>query len=313
MKKNVIFSGVAILAALSLAACGGGKKAEEAQTAAAGTEQGSGKATEQAGEKAESKTAETDEKSSFRTVDEIKESGVIRIGVFTDKAPFGYVDEKGVNQGYDVYYAHRIADDLGVKVEFTSLDPASRVEYVSTGKVDITLANFTVTKERAEKVDFALPYMKVALGIVSPDNAVIKSVDELKGKTLIIAKGTTAETYFEANHPEVKLQKYDAYADAYNALLDGRGDAFSTDNTEVIAWAKSNPGFTVGVETLGDYDTIAAAVAKGNESLLNFLNEEIESLGKEQFFHKDYQETLEPVFGSDTDPDSIVVEGGKLS
>ena len=111
----------------------------------------------------------------------------------------------------------------------------------------------------------------------------------------------------------MKLQKYDAYADAYNALLDGRGDAFSTDNTEVIAWAKSNPGFTVGVETLGDYDTIAAAVAKGNESLLNFLNEEIETLGKEQFFHKDYQETLEPVFGSDTDPDSIVVEGGKLS
>jgi len=49
MKKNVIFSGVAILAALSLAACGGGKKAEEAQTTAAGTEQGSGKATEQAG------------------------------------------------------------------------------------------------------------------------------------------------------------------------------------------------------------------------------------------------------------------------
>jgi len=225
----------------------------------------------------------------------------------------GAGQQKGVNQGYDVYYAHRIADDLGVKVEFTSLDPASRVEYVSTGKVDITLANFTVTKERAEKVDFALPYMKVALGIVSPDNAVIKSVDELKGKTLIIAKGTTAETYFEANHPEVKLQKYDAYADAYNALLDGRGDAFSTDNTEVIAWAKSNPGFTVGVETLGDYDTIAAAVAKGNESLLNFLNEEIETLGKEQFFHKDYQETLEPVFGSDTDPDSIVVEGGKLS
>ena len=295
MKKNVIFSGVAILAALSLAACGGGKKAEEGQTTAA-AEQGSQKATEQAGEKAEAKTAETDGKSSFRTVDEIKKSGVIRIGVFTDKAPFGYVDEKGVNQGYDVYYAHRIADDLGVKVEFTSLDPASRVEYVSTGKVD-----------------FALPYMKVALGVVSPDNAVIKSVDELKGKTLIIAKGTTAETYFEANHPEVKLQKYDAYADAYNALLDGRGDAFSTDNTEVIAWAKSNPGFTVGIETLGDYDTIAAAVAKGNESLLNFLNEEIETLGKEQFFHKDYQETLEPVFGSDTDPDSIVVEGGKLS
>ena len=140
-------------------------------------------------------------------MDEIKKSGVIRIGVFTDKAPFGYVDANGVNQGYDVVYAQRIAQDLGVKVEFTSLDPAARAEYVNTGKVDITLANFTVTKERAEQVDFAKPYMKVALGVVSPEKAVIHSVDELKGKTLIIAKGTTAETYFEKNYPEVKRSR----------------------------------------------------------------------------------------------------------
>ena len=209
-----------------------------------------------------------------------------------------------------MYYAHRIADDLGVNVEFTSLDPASRVEYVATGKVDIVLANFTVTPERQEQVDFALPYMKVALGVVSPDSAVISSIDELKDKTLIVAKGTTAETYFEKNYPEVKLQKYDAYADAYNALLDGRGDAFSTDNTEVIAWAKANPGFTVGIETLGDYDTIAAAVAKGNSTVLDFLNDEIKTLGEENFFHKDYDETLKAVFGEDTNPDSMVVEGG---
>lgn len=278
----------------------------------AGTLSGCASQSEKTGSSAQSAAGGKKEGSaSFRTVEEIRNSGVIRIGVFTDKAPFGYIDSKGENQGYDVFYARRIAEDLGVKAEFTSLDPASRVEYVSTGKIDITLANFTVTKERAEQVDFALPYMKVALGVVSPEDKEIKSVDELKGKTLIIAKGTTAETYFEKNHPEVKLQKYDAYADAYNALLDGRGDAFSTDNTEVIAWAKTNPGYVVGIETLGDYDTIAAAVAKGNTELLDFLNEEIRTLGKENFFHKDYEETLKPVFGDDTDPDSIVVEGGE--
>ncbi|MEI2658977.1 MAG: transporter substrate-binding domain-containing protein [Bifidobacterium adolescentis] len=58
----------------------------------------------------------------------------------------------------------------------------------------ITLANFTVTDERKEKVDFAKPYMKVALGVVSPESAEITDVSQLKGKTLIIAKGTTAET-----------------------------------------------------------------------------------------------------------------------
>lgn len=320
MKKSLTVI-AAVLVSLGLAACGsqGAKDASQASTAAASSDaaatEGASKAEGMSASAQESKAADAKDSgaaSSFRTVDEIKSSGTIKIGVFSDKAPFGYVDDKGEYQGYDVYYAHRIADDLGVNVEFTSLDPASRVEYVATGKVDITLANFTVTPERAEQVDFALPYMKVALGVVSPDNAVIKSVDDLKGKTLIIAKGTTAETYFEKNYPDIKLQKYDAYADAYNALLDGRGDAFSTDNTEVIAWAKSNPGFTVGIETLGDYDTIAAAVAKGNTTLLDFLNDEIKTLGEEKFFHKDYEETLKPVFGDNTDPDSMVVEGGVI-
>ena len=247
-----------------------------------------------------------------RTVQEIKDSGVIRIGVFTDKAPFGYIDENGKNQGYDVYFTDRLAKDLGVKVEYISLDPASRVEYAETGKADIVAANFTVTPERAEKVDFSLPYMKVSLGVVSPDGAVIKSVEELKDKTLIVSKGTTAEYYFSKNHPEIKLQKYDSYADAYNALLDGRGDAFSTDNTEVLAWAKSNPGFTVGIESLGDVDTIAVAVQKGNTDLLNWINNEIKELGKENFFHEAYKATLEPIYGDSADPDSIVVEGGEV-
>ena len=247
-----------------------------------------------------------------RTVQEIKDSGVIRIGVFTDKAPFGYIDENGKNQGYDVYFTDRLAKDLGVQVEYISLDPASRVEYAETGKADIVAANFTVTPERAEKVDFSLPYMKVSLGVVSPDGAVIKSIEELKDKTLIVSKGTTAEYYFSKNHPEVKLQKYDSYADAYNALLDGRGDAFSTDNTEVLAWAKSNPGFTVGIESLGDVDTIAVAVQKGNTDLLNWINNEIKELGKENFFHEAYKATLEPIYGDSADPDSIVVEGGEV-
>ena len=93
----------------------------------------------------------------FRTLDDIKASGVINIGVFSDKNPFGYVDEYGEYQGYDVYFARRIAEDLGVEVNFVSTEAANRVEYLETGKVDIILANFTVTPERAEKVDFALP------------------------------------------------------------------------------------------------------------------------------------------------------------
>ena len=251
-----------------------------------------------------------DSQSKARTVEEIKQSGKIVIGVFSDKKPFGYVDSNGDYQGYDVYFGNRIAKDLGVEVEYVPVEAASRVEYLVSNKVDIILANFTVTEERKEKVDFTLPYMKVALGVVSSDKALITDVEDLKGKTLIVCKGTTAETFFTENYPEVNLLKFDQYTEAYNALLDGRGDALSTDNTEVLAWAIENEGFSVGIESLGNIDTIAAAVQKGNQDLLDWLSNEIVELGKENFFHADYEETLAPVYGEAADADNIVVESG---
>ena len=92
----------------------------------------------------------------------------------------------------------------------------------------------------------------------------------------------------------------------------GAKEVVITHNTEVLAWAKINKGFKVGITKLGDEDTIAPAVQKGNKELLNWINDEIVKLGKENFFHKDYEETLKPVYGSDVNPDDIVVEGGKL-
>jgi len=252
-------------------------------------------------------------KPKFRTVEQIRKSKTIKIAVFSDKKPFGYVDEYGEYQGYDVYFAKRIAEDLCVKVKFVPVEAAARVEVLETGKVDLVLANFTVTPERAEKVDFALPYMKCALGVVSNESKdFITDVEQLKGKTLIISKGTTAETYFTEKYPEVNLLKFDQYSEAYNALLDGRGVALSTDNTEVLAWAIENPGFAVGIESLGSIDTIAPAVSKGNTTLLEWINAEIDALATEDFFHKDYEATLREVYGPDSDADALVVEGGLL-
>lgn len=144
------------------------------------------------------------------------------------------------------------------------------------------------------------------------ESQLISSVDDLEGKTLIVGKGTTAETYFKKNYPKVNLLKYDQYSEAYQALLDGRGDALSTDNTEVLAWALENKGYEVGITSLGDTDTIAPAVQKGNTALLDWINNEIKTLGEENFFHRAYEETLEPVYGDAANPDDLVVEGGNV-
>ncbi len=246
----------------------------------------------------------------YRTLDEIKASGEINIGVFSDKNPFGYVDENGQYQGYDVYFAERIGKDLGVKINYVSTEAASRVEYLETGKVDIILANFTVTEERAEKVDFALPYMNVALGVVSHEDHVIESLDQIGAdEQVIVISGTTAETYLEKNNPEIKLQKFDTYATAKTSFENGTGVAWANDNTEVIAYSLENEGYVVGIPSLGSQDTIAPAVSKGNSTLLDWLNDEIKALGNENFFHADYEATLIDTYGKDYE-DTLVVEGG---
>lgn len=310
MKKNIftkLVSGAsaAVLVAGSLVGCSN----TEAATSTEET------ATEQAAvEEATTETASaTEEKAgNYRTLDEIKESGVINIGVFSDKSPFGYVDENGEYQGYDVYLAERLGEDLGVEINYVSTEAASRIEYLQTGKVDIILANFTVTEERAEEVDFALPYMNVALGVVSHDDNVVTSLDDLTADDeVIVISGTTAETYLEKNYPDIKLQKYDAYAEAKTAFENRNGIAWANDNTEVIAFSIENEGYEVGIPSLGSADTIAPAVTKGNETLLSWLNEELVTLGQENFFRADYEATLLDTYGADYE-DTLVVENTEL-
>ena len=260
----------------------------------------------------ETKSDTTKAKSS---IEEIKKRGTIKIGVFSDKPPFGFVDANGKNQGFDVYIAKRFAKDLlgdESKVEFVLVEAASRVAFLQANKVDLILANFTVTDERKQKVDFANPYMKVALGVVAPNGEPITSIEQLKGKKLIVNKGTTAETFFTKKYPEIELLKYDQNTEAFEALKDKRGAALAHDNTLLFAWARENTGFTVGIATLGSLDTIAPAVKKGDKELLAWVNTELGNIGKENFIHKAFDATLKPAYGESIDPEAIVVEGGIL-
>ena len=312
--KKFLTLGLTAALTLALTACGQSaatSSAEGSQAAASSAAGSQAAASSQASEAAEASAA-GDTNAIYRTLDEIKESGTINIGVFSDKNPFGYVDENGEYQGYDVYFANRLAKDLGVETNFVSTEAANRIEYLQTGKVDVILANFTVTEERAQEVDFALPYMNVALGVVSRNDKVIDSLDNWNpDDSIIVISGTTAETYLTSNYPDIPLQKFDSYATAKEAFQNGTSVAWANDNTEVIAFSLQNEGYTVGIPSLGSADTIAPAVSKGNSTLLDWINEEIKTLGQENFFHADYEATLLDTYGSEYE-DSLVVEGGEI-
>lgn len=245
------------------------------------------------------------------SIEQIKKNGVVRIGVFSDKPPFGYLDAQGKNQGFDVEIAKHVAKDLlgdENKVQFVLTEAANRVEYLKANKVDIIFANFTVTPEREQVVDFAKPYLKVALGVVSPKNKPITDIAQLKDQTLLVNKGTTADSFFSKQHPEIKLQKYEQNTETFDALKDGRGAALAHDNLLVLAWAKENPNYTVGITNLGEQDLIAPAVQKGNKELLDWLNQDLEKLAKQGVIHQAYEKTLKPVYGDGIPAKDLIIE-----
>lgn len=246
----------------------------------------------------------------------IKDRGELRVAVFSDKPPFGYVDREGNSQGYDVELAKRLAKDLlgdENKVKFVLTEAQNRINVLTSNKVDITLANFTVTPERATQVDFAKPYMKTAVGVVSPTAEPITDVAQLDGKVLIVNKGTTAETYFAKHYPNVQLQKYDHNSEAFAALKDGRGVGLAHDNTLLYAWTKNNPNYEVALHKVGEDDVIAPAVKKGNQELLEWVNDEITTLQNEEFFHQAYDKTIKPFYGDNIDPNNVVIDASNLN
>ena len=241
------------------------------------------------------------------TVEDIKAAGKIRIAVFGDLPPYGYVKNDGARAGLDVRLGEQIASDLGVKPDWIQVNADSRVDALKSDKVDLVLANFTVTDDRKKVVDFANPYMKVSIGVASPTDALITDPAQLNGKELAVTKGTTAEAFFTKNFPDVNLVKFDSKTQQFQAFKDRRVAALADDNSYLFAWTKSNPGFSVGIKEVGDPSFIAPAVKLGDSNLLDWVNTEITKLVNDGFLDKAYSEELKPFFSDDVKPSDILI------
>lgn len=243
----------------------------------------------------------------------IKARDKLIVGVFSDKPPFGFVNEQGEYVGFDTDLGKRFAKDLlgdEKKIEFVSVEPASRIPFLQSDKVDLILANMTVTPERSQVVDFTNPNLRVAVQALVADASSVQKLDDLADKTTIVTTGTTADLWLTNNHPDWKLLKFEKNSESLQALASGRGDAYAQDNLVLFNWAKQNPGYRVLAEKLGDEAPIAPAVKKGNTELRDWVNDELAKLGEEKALLKLYDQYVRKDLPADTDPNLVIVEGG---
>lgn len=218
-------------------------------------------------------------------LDDIRKAGVLRVAAFDGNPPFGYIDATSKKQvGHDIDLANEFARNLGVKIEFVPTNPANRIPLLTSGKVDVVFASFTITDERAKVVDFTTPYFLVGQQFLAKKGVLTDSA-QLKDLRIGTEKGTTMETNLRTNYPDAKVVLYDDSPFALAALRNGNVQAITNDGVKLTAqWGQlpdkekyEIPAITVSKEYLG------AAVPKGETRLLESLNSwltEIEKNGR---------------------------------
>lgn len=229
-------AGPALLAAslLVLAACSSGTGDEGATTPESGT------------------TTEPTEVSfpAGSTMAKLHDAGKITIGTKFDQPLFGLVGPDGVPEGFDVEIGKIIATELGLDpetdIEWVETISANRETFIETGQVDIVIATYTINDARKEKVSFAGPYYEAGQSILTlKSNTDIQGPDDLAGKKVCTASGSTPEKNLLENFPDTEVVPFGAYSDCIEPLRNGLVDAISTDNVILAGYAATNDDLEV--------------------------------------------------------------------
>ncbi|WP_454684189.1 ABC transporter substrate-binding protein [Ancylobacter moscoviensis] len=218
-------------------------------------------------------------------LDDIKQAGVLRVAAFDSNPPFGFVDPDSKQiVGLDVDYAKVLADKLGVKLELRPTNPANRIPLLTSGKVDLVLANFTITEERAKQLDFSIPYFSSGQQFLAKKGT-LTSPDQLNGLRIGADKGTTNEIVLRRDFPKAVVVAFDDTPFAFTALRNGNVQAITQDGPKLVGLLANVPdreNYEIPPFTISD-DYIGVGIPKGEKRLADVVNEtllELEASGK---------------------------------
>lgn len=209
---------------------------------------------------------------------DVLSSGKLRVGVLTDAAPWGFKDDKGEIAGLDADLAKLVAADLGVKLELVPVTGAARIPSLLSDKIDILIAGLGATPERAQQVMFSQPYAVVNLGVYGSKAipaATGKKPDNLEGRTVAVAKGTTLDVWLTDNAPKVKVVRFEDTPAAIAAYLAGQADTFAENSAIALKVMDQNPTKEVQMKFVIRQSPAHIGVRQGEQNLLNWINTDI--------------------------------------
>ena len=235
---------------------------------------------------------------SANTLDQIKSSKVLRIGVSEHMAPFSVLQSDGSFEGFEIDFAKEIAKailgDEG-RIEFVGVPQKERLDYVKDNKVDLLIAAYTRNEKRAQVADFSVPYFSINLSTVSKRSAGIKSIEDLEGKRIAVIGESNSDVWVRKN-PNITPVPCQNNKDCYDKVNRGEADAYMHNIVSVASVPVLDLNFEVSIPKIGETFFDCVVTQKGNRDMLQLVDQKIFELSQAGYFDKKYDETIGPFY-----------------
>lgn len=210
------------------------------------------------------------------TLEQVLQRGVLRVG-FSTFVPWAMQDKKGEFVGFEIDVARRLAQDMGVKVQFEPTQWSGIIPALLSGKFDVIIGGMSIQPQRGLKVNFTIPYEYSGMSLVANKKIAgkLKNLSDFNQPSIILAirQGTTAVEAARKHLPKAQVKYFDNEAQTIQEVLGGRAHAVVASEPFPAFQAIKNPDkLFLPVAKAFTSEPIAFAVRKGDPDFVNFLD-----------------------------------------
>ena len=240
------------------------------------------------------------------TMGKIQDAGEIKVGVKYDVPLFGFKNPQTDKvEGFDVDMAQLVADKLGVDLKLVEAISDNRIPFLQDDTVDLVFSTMTITVDRDAEIDFSRPYFIAHGRILTAKDSGIAGPDDLNGKKVCTALGSTYEGLIPDLAPDADLNTVDSYSECFTLLQKGQTDALVTDNVILAGFLQQDDSLAIVGPDLTT-DPYGAGVKDKDTDFADFVSGVIEDSFADGTWQAEYDKWIGKYTGEEADDPSAM-------